>query len=80
MNTTRRQLARAMAGGLSAMMLASADDAPAAKGIGVTQEVAEFIINARYQDIPAEVIELGKKCILDGLGLALSGSVAETGP
>ena len=31
-------------------------------------------------DIPAETIELGKKSILDGLGLALSGSKAETAP
>jgi 2-methylcitrate dehydratase PrpD len=29
--------------------------------------------------MPKEVIELGKKSILDGLGLALAGSVAETG-
>ena len=46
----------------------------------MTREVAEFIVNTRYQDIPPEVIDLGKKSILDGLGLALSGSVAETGP
>ncbi|MGH9354935.1 MAG: MmgE/PrpD family protein, partial [Terriglobia bacterium] len=32
-----------------------------------------------YSDIPANVIELGKKSILDGLGLALAGSVVESG-
>ena len=46
---------------------------------GLTQEVAAFIGNTAYQDIPPDVIELGKKSILDGLGLALCGSVAETG-
>src|SRR5579862_9332063 len=47
---------------------------------GLTKYVAEFIINTKYSDIPSDVIELGKKEMLDGLGLALSGSVGETGP
>jgi 2-methylcitrate dehydratase PrpD len=46
---------------------------------GLTREVAAFIVNTVYRDVPEEVIELGKKSILDGLGLALCGSVAETG-
>ena len=44
-----------------------------------TAYAADFILNTRYADIPAEVIELARKSILDGLGLALSGSVAESG-
>jgi len=40
--------------------------------------VADFIVNTKYSDIPADVVELGKKSILDGLGLALSGSKART--
>lgn len=48
-------------------------------GKGLTSEVAEFILATRYEDIPAEVAELAKKSILDGLGLALAGSVAESG-
>lgn len=44
----------------------------------VTKHIAEFVVNARYTDLPAEVVELGKKSILDGLGLALAGSTAET--
>ena len=44
---------------------------------GLTRYVAEFIVNANYQSIPAEVLELGKKSILDGFGLALAGSVSE---
>ena len=45
----------------------------------VTNYVAEFIVNTRYTDLPPEVIELAKKSILDGIGLALSGSVAKSG-
>jgi len=37
---------------------------------------AEFVWQTKYEDIPGEVIELGKKSILDGLGLALAGSKA----
>jgi 2-methylcitrate dehydratase PrpD len=46
---------------------------------GLTREVAEFILHTGYDDLPAEVVELGRKSILDGLGLALCGSVADTG-
>lgn len=47
---------------------------------GLTKYVAQFVLNTRYEDIPPEVIALGKKSILDGFGLALAGSVAESGP
>ena len=49
------------------------------KVIGVTDYVAKFVAEAKYEDIPEDVIELGKKSILDGLGLALAGSMADTG-
>jgi 2-methylcitrate dehydratase PrpD len=45
----------------------------------LTRYVVDFILNPTYANLPAEVIELGKKSILDGLGVAFSGSVAETG-
>jgi len=48
-------------------------------GKGLTCYVAEFILSANYSGIPSEVIELGKKSILDGFGLALCGSVAASG-
>jgi 2-methylcitrate dehydratase PrpD len=51
----------------------SADDG------ALTKEVADFVVSIADGDIPADVIELGKKSILDGLGLALAGSVAESG-
>jgi 2-methylcitrate dehydratase PrpD len=44
----------------------------------LTTHTAEFVVNLKLTDIPAEALELGKKSILDGLGLALSGSRAET--
>jgi 2-methylcitrate dehydratase PrpD len=47
---------------------------------GLTKYVGEFVIRTNYENIPANVIELGKKSILDGLGLALAGSRAESGP
>src|SRR5579863_2286629 len=46
---------------------------------GLTKYVAEFVVRTKYEDIPADVIALGKKSILDGLGLALAGSRAESG-
>jgi 2-methylcitrate dehydratase PrpD len=45
----------------------------------LTGEVAGFVASRRYADLPAEVVTLGKKSILDGLGLALAGSVAKSG-
>jgi len=46
---------------------------------GLTREVAHFVLATGAADIPAAVIEMGKKSILDGLGLALSGSAAQSG-
>src|SRR5579863_7848893 len=62
---------------------ADSSPAPAAefpKAPGLTKSVAEFIVNTKYEDIPPEVIELGKKSILDGFGLALAGSASVMGP
>src|ERR1700731_3718776 len=55
----------------------SANDFP--KTAGLTDYVGRFVATTKYEDIPPEVIELGKKSILDGLGLALAGSMARTG-
>jgi 2-methylcitrate dehydratase PrpD len=56
------------------------EEAEFPKSPGLTKYVAEFISNTRYEDIPVNVIELGKKTILDGFGLALAGSVSVSGP
>ena len=56
-----------------------AQESPKAPPRAVTKYVSEFVANAGYADIPPDVMELGKKSILDGMGLAFSGSVARTG-
>jgi 2-methylcitrate dehydratase PrpD len=45
----------------------------------VTRYVAGFVCGTQAGDLPGNVIALGKKSILDGLGLALSGSIAKSG-
>ena len=49
------------------------------RGAGLTREVADFVVQTDYASIPEDVTALASKSILDGLGLALSGSVAESG-
>lgn len=41
---------------------------------GLTKQVAEFVVGTKYADLPADVIELGKKSILDELGLAIASA------
>jgi len=60
------------------LLASPAPDFP--KSPGLTKYVAEFIVNTKYEDIPADVIALGKKTILDGFGLALAGSNSVSGP
>ncbi|HZR31403.1 MAG TPA: MmgE/PrpD family protein [Terriglobales bacterium] len=45
---------------------------------GLTKYVADFVVRTTYSDIPDDVIELGKKSLLDGIGLALAGSRLQT--
>ena len=82
----RRDFGKTVLGALAAGTLldsapvaqaATCDDFPRVSG--VTDYVAKFIADTKYEDIPDDVIELGKKSILDGLGLALAGSMADTG-
>jgi 2-methylcitrate dehydratase PrpD len=51
----------------------------AASDIPLTRHVAEFICATRPADLPAEVLELGRKSLLDGLGLAVSGGATHCG-
>lgn len=46
---------------------------------GLTRYVADFVVGTEARDLPDDVVALGKKSILDGIGLALSGSVAQSG-
>jgi 2-methylcitrate dehydratase PrpD len=81
----RRDFGKASLGAIaSTAFLRSAKDAEIpvgdfAKAPGLTEYVAKFIASTKYDDIPQDVLELGKKSILDGLGLALAGSRAQTG-
>lgn len=47
--------------------------------VELTKYVAEFVVGASNEDLPADLVAVGKKSILDGFGLALSGSVAKSG-
>jgi 2-methylcitrate dehydratase PrpD len=48
-------------------------------GQGLTREVGSFVVETDYGNLPPALLEIGRKSILDGLGLALSGSVAASG-
>ena len=50
------------------------------KDPAVTRYVSEFIVSTKFSDIPEQVVEIGKKSILDGFGLALAGSNSLTAP
>lgn len=54
-------------------------DLDSRRGEGLTREVSEFIARTELETLPPELLELGRKSILDGLGLALSGSIARSG-
>jgi 2-methylcitrate dehydratase PrpD len=45
----------------------------------LTAQVAKFITDTKPARIPKDVMHLGKRSILDGLGLALAGNAAESG-
>jgi len=41
--------------------------------------VADFIVRTTARDVPADVAHLGKRSVLDGIGLAFAGSASEMG-
>ncbi len=43
----------------------------------MTGEVAEFVQQLRFEDLPPEALRIGKRCMLDGLGLIVAGSFQE---
>ena len=82
----RRDFGKAALGAMAAAAVPSfakgtgaADRSDFPKVRGLTDYVGRFVATTKYEDIPETVIELGKKSILDGLGLALAGSMAQTG-
>src|SRR5574341_1770674 len=52
---------------------------PSAPEASLTAYVARFISETKAWRIPADVMRLGKRSILDGIGLALAGNAAESG-
>jgi 2-methylcitrate dehydratase PrpD len=43
----------------------------------ITAEVVDFICKTSYHHIPAEAIKLGKRCLIDGIGVILAGSTEQ---
>ena len=44
----------------------------------ITAEAAEFIEQIRYEDIPSDALAIGRRCVLDGMGLQAAGLDHET--
>ena len=40
----------------------------------VTSNIVDFVLNVDFNDFPPEALHIGKRCVLDGLGLILAGS------
>ena len=45
----------------------------------LTDYVAGFVVHTKTSDIPSDVAYLGKRSVLDGIGLALAGAASECG-
>ena len=45
----------------------------------VTAAVVDFIGSAAFEHMPAEAVAIGKRCIIDALGVMLAGSTQEAG-
>jgi 2-methylcitrate dehydratase PrpD len=56
----------------------NAAPAAAAQNAALTDYVAGFVVATQASDIPADVMHLGKRSVIDGLGLALAGAASQT--
>src|SRR5262247_1711471 len=45
----------------------------------LTDDIAGFILGTTARDVPKDVAHLGKRSVIDGLGLALAGAASQTG-
>jgi 2-methylcitrate dehydratase PrpD len=50
-----------------------------ASDASLTDYVAGFVVATLHDDIPGDVMHLGKRSVIDGLGLALAGAASQTG-
>jgi 2-methylcitrate dehydratase PrpD len=41
--------------------------------MNLTERLSNFVVQSRFEDFPEEVIETGKKCLLDWIGVAMGG-------
>jgi 2-methylcitrate dehydratase PrpD len=57
-------------------MQATSEPAAKAQTTAITDYVAGFVVGMRAKDIPADVARLGKRSVLDGIGLALAGAAS----
>lgn len=48
------------------------------QGTSVTEDAAAFVETVRFEDIPAEAIRIGTRCLVDGIGLYVAGSEEHT--
>jgi len=46
---------------------------------GIAQKLAEYVVGLKYDDLPAPVIDMAKKCILDSLGNLYYGRYSDMG-
>ena len=60
-------------------MKTSPEPTPRPVDPSLTDEVAGFIVGTQARDVPPDVAHLGKRSVLDALGLALAGAASETG-
>jgi 2-methylcitrate dehydratase PrpD len=68
----------AAAPGLPAPAFAADEKAASAAAQGVTHTLARYIVNARYDDLPANVRKEGTRTLLNWVGVAVGGSHHET--
>lgn len=52
--------------------------APLPSGMNVTANAAAFVEKITFEAIPAEALRIGRRCLLDGLGLFVAGSEEHT--
>ncbi len=47
--------------------------------MGITQEVARWSVDYKYDDVPQKALRISKECILDAVGVAFPGSTRPAG-
>ena len=89
MRMTRKTFFKLSGGGAASLIAAAAGNRTDAAGappdvkskklegaaiMGATEAVTKFIVEARLSAMPADVVQQGKRCLVDGVGVVLAGS------